>query len=690
MTQNNSVDFQMGYMVLRTLGKGLYSNPWAAISELVANSLDAKAPRVKIVFNYTNPSEKIADVYIIDHGKGMSYDDFSKYYIKIGHNKRVENPDYEDSDDVMGRKGIGKLAALYLTSHYEVISKRAGHDPIHYEADFSNYEDQDSPTMELSSSNEYLSVCTQHLINPKTKKTSESYTIIYMHNVKLKNYGEIAFESLAARLANYFAYDIDPNKTFLPELSLLRYNNSVLQEEYPLTKRIAFKNMLLISNLSSRVDFGVSGNVVKTGSKGKKHEIEVPTEVTNASAEDYSGEIQDRPYQLHGWLGLHSTINKDAARENDENYIKNNYYNPLQIRIYTRSKLAIENFQSYIKNTQTYGNYIEGELSFDILDDNELDDIATANRQDVDMNDERVQKLIELVESTVQELVTRRVALNKIIVKEIEEIEGKKADIAKTIFKDIINEQITPLDISAEKATVLSSNLLSQFKGETIKDEYSLFFSHASSARVFSDIIFQILLALGAKASEIFYTSEQTHGYGDSRQNKQLNIEIKNNIIHKNAMIVYFNYPSFSASEYCLFEGGAGWASRSAEDIHIITSHFNEIPSLLQTYDKFVTVLTRNLDRLTYKQLVSSINTMVRHLNKGRKDDNKIEEIISNPLPTDLELSRSRKNIEDHFDPLITEVWNLKTEEINLALPNQKRISEIIEESQKLIHQKEE
>ncbi|RCX20157.1 hypothetical protein DFR58_102230 [Anaerobacterium chartisolvens] len=47
---------------------------------------------------------------------------------------------------------------------------------------------------------------------------------------------------------------------------------------------------------------------------------------------------------------------------------------------YVRNKLAIENFLNVINNTQAFVNYIEGEIHFDILDEDDLPDIATSNR----------------------------------------------------------------------------------------------------------------------------------------------------------------------------------------------------------------------------------------------------------------------------------------------------------------------
>ena len=45
---NDKIFFNFSYFALKLLGKGLYSNPWTAIAELVANGLDAKATCVRI------------------------------------------------------------------------------------------------------------------------------------------------------------------------------------------------------------------------------------------------------------------------------------------------------------------------------------------------------------------------------------------------------------------------------------------------------------------------------------------------------------------------------------------------------------------------------------------------------------------------------------------------------------------
>lgn len=108
----NSIEFNFSYYALKLLGKNLYSNSWSAISELVANGLDAQASSVKLFINMSDKEH--STIEILDNGSGMSYDDLANKYVFMGKNKR-DNLSEELKNSVMGRKGIGKLAALFLS-----------------------------------------------------------------------------------------------------------------------------------------------------------------------------------------------------------------------------------------------------------------------------------------------------------------------------------------------------------------------------------------------------------------------------------------------------------------------------------------------------------------------------------------------------------------------------------------------
>lgn len=82
MTEKNIIQFNFSYYALTLLGKQMYTNRWSAISELVANGLDADATNVKLYINSINKKKSILE--IIDNGSGMSYNDLATKYVLIG------------------------------------------------------------------------------------------------------------------------------------------------------------------------------------------------------------------------------------------------------------------------------------------------------------------------------------------------------------------------------------------------------------------------------------------------------------------------------------------------------------------------------------------------------------------------------------------------------------------------------
>jgi len=68
--KSDDLQFSFSYMALGLLGKNLYSNAWAALSELVANSLDAGSTEVYIAIDMRKKDNSVIEVY--DNGEGMT------------------------------------------------------------------------------------------------------------------------------------------------------------------------------------------------------------------------------------------------------------------------------------------------------------------------------------------------------------------------------------------------------------------------------------------------------------------------------------------------------------------------------------------------------------------------------------------------------------------------------------------
>lgn len=464
---NSTIYFNFSYFALRLLGKGLYSNHWTAIAELVANGLDAQATNIKIYINMTDKKNSVIEIF--DNGTGMDYSDLAHKYTLIGKDKRqdVELTD-ELKKQVMGRKGIGKLAALYLSNKYYLISKKYNSSETAWCLDASNVKDTDIPKLDKYDIDEVGIECQEEW------KAFNTGTMIRLTNVDLTNFGVQTIEGLKARLSDFYLTDFLNGQV---EVCILNNRNDKKNFQ-KIEKSIAFKNFYAFFN-NTNIDFDdklSSGVQIKTNVdiiSQKKW----PIKKINASQFEVSGkrffhkpngELSEKEieYNMYGWIGIHTSIKKEDAIQNDPDYLRNKAYRPNQLRLYVRKKLAVENFLDYIKNTQAFSNYIEGEISFDILDDNELGDIATSNRQGFIEDDERVQLLVEILRPIINQLIRLRVKVADEVQNEVKEyLDAEKAKIEaqrKKEEKQRIAAELLAKNIELEKDKVVEEKKIAE------------------------------------------------------------------------------------------------------------------------------------------------------------------------------------------------------------------------------------
>lgn len=99
--------------ILELLGPSLYTNIYYIIAELVANAYDADAHNVYIIDNDNN-------ITVEDDGNGMSYQGGDiKKYLNVASVSRTSEEDAITAlgRKKMGRKGVGKLAALSVSDN---------------------------------------------------------------------------------------------------------------------------------------------------------------------------------------------------------------------------------------------------------------------------------------------------------------------------------------------------------------------------------------------------------------------------------------------------------------------------------------------------------------------------------------------------------------------------------------------
>ncbi|MDR2409514.1 MAG: ATP-binding protein [Bacteroidales bacterium] len=433
----DKIYFNFSYTALKLLGDGLYSNPWTAISELIANGIDANANKIYLYINMVEKHSSAIEIF--DNGKGMTYSDLAEKYTLIGKKKRLDKDLDEDTKErVMGRKGIGKLAALYLASTYYIISKTEKQTSS-WCLNMANVQDDDIPSIKKINS--------IHIESSTEWTNFKTGTLIKLIHVDLRNIGEQTLAGLKARIADYYAFN-ESNVNILVGLKQNDKENIVFERA---EKQIAFKNFYaFFENTAGNIRNNLAKEIllrtvfpekmpntkkIKEATKDvyyKRCSVKILNNVFETSGEQKfiqeNGKLSTKPYkyEMIGWIGVHSTIDKNDAKYNDKTFVRNKAYQPNRLRLYVRNKLAVENFMEYLHNTQTFGKYIEGEIHFDILDNNELPDIATAGRQSYKENNDRIQKLVEILKPIIGSLIKTRVEIGHRIRNEEEDFKKSK------------------------------------------------------------------------------------------------------------------------------------------------------------------------------------------------------------------------------------------------------------------------
>lgn len=649
-----NIDFSMTYLALKMFGKQLYANMSAAIAELVANGLDANAENVYVYMDIRDKNS--ATIAIFDDGDGMDEIAMETHYAIIGRNKRVGLKP-EEASKKMGRKGIGKLAALYLSNTYYVITKKEDKEQTRaWKLDVSDLQEDNRPQLvEVSYPLEV-----ENIFQEKLEQSGKG-TIILLNNVIVKNFGEAAEDALEYKLANYFLTD-DLSKKI--RLCVLR-NAADPVAFVEVKKNIAYKNMAIIFTTDVEKFADIAGDTVyyrdknlKTKSQlyeEKREILEVP-DIIETTIKDEKGksekvrnyitgelEIEGNKYayELRGWIGIHATIEAVDAALNCENYKKNMHYNPNQLRVYVRNKLATSSFLSYLGMTATFLNYIEGEISFDILDVEGLEDIATAGRDNFSVQDVRVKLLIALAKGLVGRLVSKR-----------QKIADNMKENRKKVEIEIEERNRREIKSRFQRGAIKSKSILERLpkeEQEAIEDDYvqfsraanlsngtkMIFISHKYDCREFGTLLINIFLEVYPPIkSRIIFSSDSDYGVP---QGKDI-LDYLKTCFREDMHVIFLFSKSFYDSNVCLAEAGAAWGTNKQYTNFVIDIGFGDIDNPINRNQKGAILV--NLQEQDYKDFAKEIIRILKSVGVEQElEHTKVINIIKS------QIENHRKNL---------------------------------------------
>ena len=648
-----NIDFSMTYLALKMFGKQLYANMSAAIAELVANGLDANAENIYVYMDIRDKNS--ATIAIFDDGDGMDETAMEKNYAVVGRNKR-DNLEPEEASKKMGRKGIGKLAALYLSNTYYVITKKAEQKEARaWKLDVSNFQ-EDNNTPQLVEV-EYPFV-DQIIFAEKLKKSGKG-TIILLNNVLIKNFGEAAEDALEYKLANYFLTDELSKKI---RLCVLRKNDDpVVFSE--VKKNIAYKNMAVIFTTDvdkfsdiAQDDVYYHDKNLKTKSQiyNEKREILVLPDTIETTIKDEkgksekvrknsSGEIEidgkKYTYELKGWIGIHATIESEDAKLNCDNYRKNMHYNPNQLRVYVRNKLATSHFLNYLGMTATFLNYIEGEISFDILDVEGLEDIATAGRDNFSVQDERVKLLIALAKGIVGRLVSKRQKIADNIGEnrkrvELELEENSKREIKSRFQRGAIKSKSILEKLPKEEQEAIEDDYVQFSRAANLSNATKMIFiSHKTDCKEFGELLIDVFLAVYPPIkSSIIFSSDSDYGVPQGQDI----LEYLKTCFREDMHVIFLFSKSFYDSNVCLAEAGAAWGTNKQYTNFVIDIGFGDISEPINRNQKGAVLV--NLQEQDYKDFAKEVIRILKSVGvKQEFEVNSVLEIVKGQVNKHME-----------------------------------------------------
>ena len=354
MSSDKRYKMSISLNVLRHLGISLYSTIPAVLSEIVANSWDADASKVKICIQ--NDRKKIT---VFDNGHGMNEDDINGKYLNVGYSKRANEPSETErfQRSPMGRKGIGKLSVFAIANVVEVYTARKG------EKHALRMDAKEIET--LISRDEFGDIYTPQELDVSSIDFEDG-TRIVLKELKIKSTAA-TFKNLRQRVARRFSI-IGESDDFSVEIN-----------DKPITPadRGYYKDVQFLWYF---------------GEESKRYADLVGTDVvsemlSNIVEFDSPVELPERQ-QIRGWIG---TVELPSQLNDETNGIV----------VFAKGKLIEENLLPEMDDSRLFTEYIVGEIDADFMDLDELDDIVTSNRQSVKRDDPRYESLSRIVKHSL-------------------------------------------------------------------------------------------------------------------------------------------------------------------------------------------------------------------------------------------------------------------------------------------------
>jgi len=357
--------------ILELLGPNLYTNIYYVLAELIANAYDADAKNVYIIANPDN-------IRVEDDGHGMSYNEgeVGKYLNVAGESRISEDDSFTRSGNrrKMGRKGVGKLAALSVSEFVDVMT-------------VSNGEKSGFVLTRRPEGNKLQAIAEDDV---QFNFVTENGTAIVMKNPEYRLHTTL--NAVKRNLLKIF-----PIVSSDFQIHILRGKEKEIIKDFD-------KNIMkeLCTLITLGEGFSALSELVPTLFQSRHSELVEIRDPFSTPILLKNKEENELEYILEviGWIGTYTTSRGRKAEMTDfpDNFIS----------LFANGKLGEFNILPNVGSNKLNEVYVVGQLHIDLFELSELSDMALSNRQGYKSDDIRYEKVRDFIRSTLLPDILRK------------------------------------------------------------------------------------------------------------------------------------------------------------------------------------------------------------------------------------------------------------------------------------------
>lgn len=477
--------------ILELLGPNLYTNIYYVLAELIANAYDADANNVYIISNKD-------DIRVEDDGHGMSYEagDITKYLNVAGVSRTTEDESLTKSGArrKMGRKGVGKLAALSVSENVDVLTVANGEK--------SGFVLSRRP----ENGNELQAIPDADIV---FERIEDHGSAIIMRQPQYRLH-----KTLAAVKRNLLKIFPLVDADF--QIHLIRGAEVVTIDGFD---RSVMAELGTLITLGDR--FAPLCDLVPDLYPDRRADLVVARETKSIPITMKANDGQEYEYLLDivGWIGTYKTTRGRKAEMTDfpDNFIS----------LFANEKLGEFNILPVVGQNKLNEVYVVGQLHVDLFEMTELPDIALSNRQGYKSDDPRYEAVREYVRNDLLLDILRKRELFTDIGKEKKKLRkedmlrGNEAELRQHVdeFRKKASEDAARSliglgsELSKEEIERVVSRSISDnspdlgLKAVVDSQKKRILISQTYPDKPLSDVVYQMLLYNNVPPEHILYTN---------------------------------------------------------------------------------------------------------------------------------------------------------------------------------------